>query len=143
MLFSNQIAYFRKKRGLTQADIREKLYQLTGKKFRQGTISFWENGKTVPSVSILNALAQILGVSSEQLYEEEVSVVTEKVESPDYSEFRTIAEEADELFDINKERAYEQLREAYDRMYQQLDVAQSERDRMRQTLRGLKELMNL
>lgn len=144
MLFSNQIAYFRKKRGLTQADIREKLYESTGKRFRQGTISFWENGKTVPSVSIMQALSQILGVSSEQLYEDEVTDATEDgIEKLSCHEFVAIAEESDDIFDSDPEKAYELLRDGYDKMFKQLETVQSDQERMQQTLRSLKDLMNL
>ena len=126
MVFSNQIAYFRKKRGLTQADIREELYQVTGKKFRQGTISFWENGKTVPSMTIMNALCQILGVSSEQLYEEELIEATEEnIQKLAHDEFQSIVNECDQLFETNPERAYELLRDRYEKMHKQLGVVQS------------------
>lgn len=144
MLFTNQIAYFRKKRGLTQADIREKLYELTGKRFRQGTISFWENGKTVPSMSIMQALSQILGVSSEQLYEEEaVELAEEDTQTLSYEEFMAIVNESDGLLEINSEKAYQVLRSGYEKMYKQLESVQSDHEKVQQTLRNLKDLMNL
>lgn len=51
----------REKKNLTQEQLAEKL-GLTGK-----SISRWENGKTMPDISMLSPLANILGVSVQEL----------------------------------------------------------------------------
>ena len=51
------IKQLREKRNLTQADLAEKL-QVSSK-----TVSKWETGKGLPDISLLQPLAQALGIS--------------------------------------------------------------------------------
>lgn len=55
------IASLRKKQGLTQQDLGDKV----GVGFR--AVSKWERGLTLPDISIINELSKILGISSDEL----------------------------------------------------------------------------
>ena len=60
MLHDN-IKYYRKKLGLTQVELAEKL------NVSQSTITSWENGNRRPDLDFLPVLAQIFGISVDDL----------------------------------------------------------------------------
>jgi len=60
MLHDN-IKYYRKKLGLTQVELAEKL------NVSQSTITSWENGNRRPDLDFLPVLAQIFGISVDEL----------------------------------------------------------------------------
>ena len=62
------IADLRKKQGLTQEQLGEKV----GVGFR--SVSKWECGKTLPDIGIVNELSKILGISSDELLSGELKI---------------------------------------------------------------------
>ena len=68
----NLIAELRKKQGLTQQDLGDKV----GVGFR--AVSKWERGLTLPDISIINELSKILGISSDELLTGELKNKEEK-----------------------------------------------------------------
>lgn len=64
----NNITALRKSRGLTQTDVGKAL------NYSDKTVSKWENGDSLPDVTVLHTLAQMYGVSLDYLvqYNEEV-----------------------------------------------------------------------
>lgn len=65
---ANNITALRKSRGLTQTDVGKAL------NYSDKTVSKWENGDSLPDVTVLHALAQMYGVSLDYFtqYNEEV-----------------------------------------------------------------------
>jgi len=144
----NKIAYVRKKRGYTQQDIRDLVFQKTGKKYRQGTISSWETGKTSPGMEVLEALASILGVSVDDLYEkdqEEDSRSDSKIiTSNDLARFEQGLRDAQKLFEENNEEdAYLKLEGLYKKMLNKIDDLSEEYDRLQSQLRAVREITRL
>ena len=64
--FGERISMLRKKQGLTQLQLAEKL-NVSNK-----TISRWETGEGYPDISVLSALAQHLHVTVDELLADEV-----------------------------------------------------------------------
>lgn len=61
MLLGNRIKNLREKRGFTQEELVERL------NVTKSTISYYENGKRIPTVSNLHDLARVLSVSFDYL----------------------------------------------------------------------------
>lgn len=59
--FADRLMAARANAGLTQSDIRRRLY------IGRGTVSDWEMGRTTPGVMLLEKLAEALGVSARWL----------------------------------------------------------------------------
>lgn len=68
-----QIAYFRKLKGLTQAQLAEQLA------VEPETVSRFERGSTAPSLQRLFALADVLGVGVQQLLSQASPLVGDKL----------------------------------------------------------------
>ena len=68
MNFSNNLRYLRKQRGISQDALANKLGY---KSFT--TIQKWESGVSEPSVSTLKIIANIFGVSMDQMINEDLS----------------------------------------------------------------------
>lgn len=68
MNFSNNLRYLRKQRGISQDALADKLGY---KSFT--TIQKWESGVSEPSVSTLKIIANIFGVSMDQMINEDLS----------------------------------------------------------------------
>ena len=60
-MLNDNIKYYRKKLGLTQVELAEKL------NVSQSTITSWENGNRRPDLDFLPVLAQIFGISIDDL----------------------------------------------------------------------------
>ena len=60
-MLNDNIKYYRKKLGLTQVELAEKL------NVSQSTITSWENGNRRPDLDFLPVLAQIFGISVDDL----------------------------------------------------------------------------
>lgn len=59
---SNNIVYYRKKSGLTQGQLAEKLNVKTT------TVSTWERGASSPDIETLYTICTILGISLDDMY---------------------------------------------------------------------------
>ncbi len=68
MAFSNNLRYLRKKHNMTQEDLANKLGY---KSFT--TIQKWESGVSEPSVSTVKEIAQLFGVTMDQITNEDLS----------------------------------------------------------------------
>lgn len=68
------IAELRKEKGLTQAELAEKL------NISNRTVSKWENGDGYPDITILFDLANVLGVTVDELLKGETQIVDEEKE---------------------------------------------------------------
>lgn len=58
------ILTYRKKAGLTQADVAEAL------KVDRSTVAYWENGVAMPRAELLPRIAALLSCTIDQLFEE-------------------------------------------------------------------------
>jgi transcriptional regulator with XRE-family HTH domain len=67
-IFGKKLKELRKNAGLTQTQLAEVLYQKTGKHLTVASISYYETGTNLPALSMLPALAEILGVSIDGLF---------------------------------------------------------------------------
>ncbi|UII27300.1 helix-turn-helix domain-containing protein [Fulvivirga maritima] len=142
---ANKIAFFRKKKGLTQHDLRNEVYKRIGKKFRQGTISSWENGKTAPDMDVLNVLASILDVSVNELYEK-----TNNQEAPVVTTLKDITLYMQALNDIQRdydkgqmESAYNDLKELTEEIISELSDVVNQHEKVITQLKAVKEIMRL
>lgn len=72
MNFSNNLRYLRKQRGISQDALADKLGY---KSFT--TIQKWESGVSEPSVSTLKIIANIFGVSMDQMINEDLSALSQ------------------------------------------------------------------
>ena len=61
----SKIAELRKAAGLTQENLADKLG------IKQGAIAMWESGKAMPRTDKLPLLAQLLGCTIDELFEQE------------------------------------------------------------------------
>ncbi|MBL3656231.1 helix-turn-helix domain-containing protein [Fulvivirga sediminis] len=142
---ANKIAFFRKKKGLTQHDLRNEVYKRIGKKFRQGTISSWENGKTAPDMDVLNVLANILDVSVNELYEK-----TNNQEPTSTASLKDISLYLQALGNIQrdfnkgeKESAYNDLKELTQEIISELSEVLNQHEKVVTQLKAVKEIMRL
>ena len=62
-IIADNIVLLRKEKGLTQAQLAEKL------NYSDKAVSKWERGESLPDVDVLKSLAEILGVSVDYLLE--------------------------------------------------------------------------
>ncbi|MTI25956.1 XRE family transcriptional regulator [Fulvivirga kasyanovii] len=139
----NKIAYFRKKNGYTQEDIRQEVYRHTGKKFRQGTISSWENGKTAPDMDILSVLASILRVSVDDLYDKP-EPKNEDIMTADLISYKEGLSRAQELFAKQKtEQAFHQLEELCAEMLKKMNSISGTYEKAQAQLRAVREITRL
>jgi len=88
MAFSNNLRFLRKKHNMSQEDLANKLGY---KSFT--TIQKWESGVSEPSVSVVKQIAEIFGVSMDQITNDDLSV-----ESDAYYLDPEVAELAQELY---------------------------------------------
>lgn len=61
--FGKRLVKERKKAGLTQARLADKIEAETEKRPEQNTISNWENGETTPNIETLKLLSKLFDVS--------------------------------------------------------------------------------
>ncbi|CDA89429.1 putative uncharacterized protein [Firmicutes bacterium CAG:238] len=81
MNFSNNLRYLRKQRGISQDALADKLGY---KSFT--TIQKWESGVSEPSVSTLKIIANIFGVSMDQMINEDLSDLSQPSSSMQLTE---------------------------------------------------------
>ena len=81
MNFSNNLRYLRKQRGISQDALADKLGY---KSFT--TIQKWESGVSEPSVSKLKIIANIFGVSMDQMINEDLSDLSQPSSSMQLTE---------------------------------------------------------
>lgn len=67
-IFAHNFKKYRKKRGISQKEFAEKLYESAGKKITLSSVSNYETGLHMPSPQILPAIADILEVSIDALF---------------------------------------------------------------------------
>ena len=82
--FKENFSALRKEKGLTQADVAEALH------VSPQAVSKWENGDSMPDISLLPDIAQLFGVSIDALLGVEKEPTVEVVEPPkkgDYSDY--------------------------------------------------------
>lgn len=77
MEFSSNLRYLRKERGMSQDELADKLGY---KSFT--TIQKWESGVSEPSVSTLRVIANIFGVSMDQMINQDLSVPSSSSADP-------------------------------------------------------------
>lgn len=77
MEFSSNLRYLRKERGMSQDELADKLGY---KSFT--TIQKWESGVSEPSVSTLKVIANIFGVSMDQMINQDLSVPSSSSATP-------------------------------------------------------------
>lgn len=77
MEFSSNLRYLRKERGMSQDELADKLGY---KSFT--TIQKWESGVSEPSVSTLRVIANIFGVSMDQMINQDLSVPSSSSATP-------------------------------------------------------------
>lgn len=144
MVYSgNKIAYFRKRGGFTQNDIREEVFRRTGKKFRQGTISSWENGKTAPDMDILMVLASILNVNVDDLYDKPHADSPEST-SADLIRFEDGLHEARQLFSERRlDEAYHKLESLYSEMLKSMSGLSGSYEKLQAQMRAVREITRL
>lgn len=63
-----RLAQFRATRGMTQNDVAYELRRRHGMKADQAQIARWESGQHTPRAGVIPAIADVLGVSIDQLY---------------------------------------------------------------------------
>ncbi|WP_255697886.1 helix-turn-helix domain-containing protein [Fulvivirga ligni] len=141
----NKIAFFRKKKGLTQHDLRNEVYKRIGKKFRQGTISSWENGKTAPDMDVLNVLASILEVNVDELYEKQNNSEASYVTSiKDILLYKKALNEIQSEFDSGSEpEAFMNLRELAEEILDNLNDVVNQHEKVITQLKAVREIMRL
>lgn len=79
MIFGNNFKKYRKKKGISQRQFAQMLYEITGKRLTLTSVSNYETGLHMPPTQILPAIADILEVSIDALFgkaevEEELTV---------------------------------------------------------------------
>ncbi|MGX8851057.1 helix-turn-helix domain-containing protein [Amedibacillus sp. YH-ame10] len=67
LIFANKVMELRKKQGLTQQQLADRLH-VTNK-----AISRWETGEGFPDIMLLKPLSEALGISCDELLSEHVS----------------------------------------------------------------------
>ncbi|ELR72999.1 hypothetical protein C900_00501 [Fulvivirga imtechensis AK7] len=139
----NKIAFFRKRRGFTQDDIRQEIYKRTGKKFTQGTISSWENGNTAPDMNILNILASILDVSVNAFYEPDQED-EDIINRAELARFEQDLREAKLMFsrDQTKE-AFTRLETLSGEMLEKLSTLSTSYEKMKVQVKAVREIMKI
>lgn len=129
---------------LTQFDVLAELHKRTGKRFRQGTMSSWETGKTVPDMEILHALASIFDVKVDDLYETKEEKKPELINSSTLSVFQSRISQIDKIFEKGREKeAYQELKKVSEEMLEKFTNVSDEYHRMKHKLQALQDVMNL
>lgn len=72
---ATKLVMYRKKAGLTQLEVAEKLC------YSDKSVSKWERGESTPDISVLNKLAEIYGVTLDDIISEETPAREEKKKS--------------------------------------------------------------
>lgn len=141
---NNKFAYYRKKHGLTQFDVLAEIKKATGKKFRQGTISSWENGKTVPDMQILQLLASIYNVRIDDLYEKPRKDDPNAISLPPISSLQHRVRATQEQYNAGrKDEAYLKLKAVSDEMLEHLSKVTQEYEKLRGKLKTAQDVLNL
>lgn len=100
-LFAYNFKKYRKKRGMSQKEFAQRLYDATGKKLTLTSISNYETGLHMPPPQILPAIAGILQVSIDALFgkkQEEVQVVKEELDQNLIKEWKEELEKIEKDF---------------------------------------------
>ena len=69
-ILANNLIYYRKASGYTQLEIAEKL------NYSDKSISKWERAEGVPDIFVLKALAELYGITIDDLFHKEQQKVT-------------------------------------------------------------------
>lgn len=115
-MVGNNIAKFRKLRGLTQAQLAVAL------NVTQSAVSQWETNKTLPDVQQLFAVAKYFGVSTEELQGIEIQKNLEKITQDDV-ESRFLVRDGEHLSPERRKKAEELLRKLMEMDDDELDQA--------------------
>ena len=67
MEYTMKLRELRQRKDITQMELIVELHKHTGKYSSQATVSRWEAGNNIPPYKTLKALAEILGVTVEEL----------------------------------------------------------------------------
>lgn len=139
---TNKIAYYRKKLGLTQTELRDRIFQATGKSYRQATISAWEQGNSAPSVKVIQELAKILHVHVDDLYEKStLADDSDIVYHQDLRAFEKVLEDAEKLLDKDPKEAFYTVKEQYLELINKIGQLSDSNARMKATLNGITEMI--
>ena len=95
-LFGNNFKKYRKKRGISQKQFAQKLFEATGKKLTLTSISNYETGLHMPPPQILPAISEILQVSIDSLFGKKEEVMKVPAE-PDLNLAKEWKEELDQI----------------------------------------------
>ncbi|UII23312.1 helix-turn-helix domain-containing protein [Fulvivirga ligni] len=125
--------------------MRNEVYKRIGKKFRQGTISSWENGKTAPDMDVLNVLASILEVNVDELYEKQNNSEASYVTSiKDILLYKKALNEIQSEFDSGSEpEAFMNLRELAEEILDNLNDVVNQHEKVITQLKAVREIMRL
>lgn len=82
MIFGNNFKKYRKKKGISQRQFAQRLYEITGKRLTLTSVSNYETGLHMPPTQILPAIADILEVSIDALFGKAEVVEELTVETP-------------------------------------------------------------
>ncbi len=138
---ANKISYFRKKLGLTQNDLSEKIFQETGRKFRQATVSAWEKGHSTPAMKIMQALAKILYVQVDDLYEKSVLNEEGIIYHQDIKAFEKALKKAETTFKKDPEAGFDLLREQFTLLIGKLGELSDSNTKMKEKFNKISEMM--
>lgn len=139
---TNKIAYYRKKLGLTQTELRDRIFQSTGKQYRQATISAWEKGNSAPSVKMIQELAKILHVQVDDLYEKStLADDSDIVYHQDLKAFEQVLEDAEKLFDKDPKKAFHSVKEQYLELVDKVGQLSDSNARLKATINGISEMI--
>lgn len=140
----NNIAFYRKKKRLTQEDVREEFFKRTGKKFTQGTISSWENGKTAPDINILHVLASILEVNVNSLYESSEEETDQPITSSELNKYEESLRQVQAMVKQNrKDEALDQLEDLSRSMLAKLISLSTSYEKLTVQVKAVKEIMRI
>ena len=127
---------------MTQADLRDKLYKVTGKKYRQATISSWEMGNSAPPIAILTVVAEILQVTINDLYEKDILQKEDVIYLQDLKRFEETLLKARALLEDNPREAFHLLEERYNELIGKIRLLSDSNARLKLKFNDLNLLLN-
>jgi transcriptional regulator with XRE-family HTH domain len=148
-LFAGNFKRYRKKRGISQKQFAQKLFEATGKKLTLTSISNYETGLHMPPPQILPAIANILQVSIDALFgkKEEAPAVSEELDQNLIKEWKEELEKIEKDY-VNwkvrqTERSSPQLIACYNKLLRLAKNQQEELLVMQTELTTIKDLITL
>jgi transcriptional regulator with XRE-family HTH domain len=148
-LFAYNFKKYRKKRGISQKQFAQKLFEATGKKLTLTSISNYETGLHMPPPQILPAIASILQVSIDALFgkKEIIPAISEDLDQNLIKEWKEELEKIEKEYVSwkvrQKERPMPQLIACCDKLLRLAKNQQEELLVMQTELITIKDLITL